>query len=156
MVAHVEQKHWWIQMPFSWGVEVALVLALLASVGIGVAQVRSRDATIADQAAGISQQAGTLRRAELDDAIIQAYALAQAERTAMERALRGEDSEIYESYAVTAATTRWSAEPTETTRTATLDGTAALLSVSGSASASRCVHRSALRSWQSAYTSRFP
>jgi hypothetical protein len=103
MGAHVEQKRWWIQMPVSWGVEVALVLALLASVGVGVAQVRSRDATIAAQAAGISQQAGALRRAELDGAIIQAYAQAQAERTAMERALRGEDSEIYESYAVTAA-----------------------------------------------------
>ena len=103
MVAHVEQKHWWSQMPFSWGVEGVLVLALLASVGLGVTQVRSRDATIADQATGISQQAAILRRAELDGAIIQAYAQAQAERTAMERALRGEDNEIYESYAVMAA-----------------------------------------------------
>jgi hypothetical protein len=103
MGAPVEQKHWWIQRPFSWAVDVALVLALLASVGVGVAQVRSREVTIADQAAGIGRQAGALRRAELDGAIIQAYAEAQAERTAMERALRGEDSEIYESYAVTAA-----------------------------------------------------
>ena len=60
MVAHVAQKHWWIQMPFSWGVEVVLVLALLASVGFGVAQVRGRDATITEQAAGLSQQATTI------------------------------------------------------------------------------------------------
>ena len=103
MDAQVERTRWWSQMPFSWGVEVALVLALLVSVGVGVGQARSRDATIAAQAASISQQAGAVRRADLDEAIIQAYAQAEAERVAMERALRGEDSEIYESYAVTAA-----------------------------------------------------
>ena len=114
MGAQVEQKHWWIQTPFSWGVEVALVLALLASVGVGVAQVRSRDAMIADQAAGISQQALTLqqareqvaaqrRAAEVDEAIIQAYSRLPAQRTAMERALRGEGSEVYESYGIVAA-----------------------------------------------------
>ena len=62
MVAHVEQKRWWIQMPISWGVKGVLVLALLVSVVVGAAQVRGRDATIADQAAGISQQAVTLQQ----------------------------------------------------------------------------------------------
>ncbi len=117
MVAHVEQKRWWIQMPISWAVEGVLVLALLAGTGVAAAQVRGRDATIADQAAGISQQAVTLQQsreqvvaqrrvAAVDGAIIQVYAQEQAQRTAMDRALRGEDSEIYESYAVVAAGTK--------------------------------------------------
>ena len=115
MVAHVARKHWWIQFPISWGVEVVLVLALLASVGFGVAQVRSRDATIADQAAGIGQQAATVRQsekqllilgtlAEVDSAIVEAYSKLAVQRiTAMDQARRGDSGEVYESIVIAEA-----------------------------------------------------
>ena len=55
-----ERKHWWLRVPCSWGVDVVLVLALLAGAAFGIAQVRGRDATIADQAAGISERDVTI------------------------------------------------------------------------------------------------
>lgn len=114
MLAHVERKHWWTQLPFSWGVEMVLVLALLAGTAFAATQVRGRDVTIADQSAVISQQAATIRQSEeqaltlrrvayVDGALIEAYGTLQAHRAAMEKALRGEYGEVYESYEVQAA-----------------------------------------------------
>ena len=110
-VAQVEQKHWWIQYPFSWAVEVVLVLALLASVAVGVAQVRGRDATIAEQAAGLSQQDAAIqlageqmgRMAAVDGALFAAYGLLPVQLAALAQARRGESGEVYESAALAEA-----------------------------------------------------
>jgi hypothetical protein len=50
MLTHVERKHWYTQLPFSWGVETLLVIALVAGTVFAATQVRGREATIADQA----------------------------------------------------------------------------------------------------------
>src|SRR5262245_43120893 len=114
MVAQVERKPRGIQASFSWGVAAVLALALLVGIGVAAAQVRARDATIADQATSISRQATALQQsgeqvlslrriAALDESIIEAYGQVQAQRLAMEQALRGEFGEVYESHAVAAA-----------------------------------------------------
>jgi hypothetical protein len=73
MSMHVERKHWYTQLPFSWGVEAILVVALLAGTAVAATQVRGRDTTITEQATIISQQTTTIgqqamaiRQAELD------------------------------------------------------------------------------------------
>jgi hypothetical protein len=66
MLSHVERKHWYTQLPFSWGVEVILVIALLAGTAFAATQVRGRDTTITDQAAMLEaarvEQVETLSR----------------------------------------------------------------------------------------------
>ena len=100
MFAHVERKHWWIQFPFSWGVEVVLVLALLAGTAFAAIQVGSRQATITDQAAVISQQAATIGRQ--DTAI-------QLSREQMGR-VAAVDATIIAAYEQLAATQAWMAQ----------------------------------------------
>ncbi|MCC6626972.1 MAG: hypothetical protein IT340_06160 [Chloroflexi bacterium] len=85
MLPHIEHtKHWYSQLPVSRGIEVVLVVALLAGTIVAVTQVRGRDVIIAEQAATISRLATTapagdaptpdmLRAAELDTAIVAAY-----------------------------------------------------------------------------------
>jgi hypothetical protein len=114
MVTQVEHKHWWTQEPFSWAVEAALVIALLAGVAVAATQARDRDATITRQAAVIGQQAATIGRqavslerfetlprpmsrlAEVDAALIAAYEARENARGQGERALAAADHQGWE------------------------------------------------------------
>jgi hypothetical protein len=105
MVMHVERKHWWTQLPISWGVEMVLVIALVAGTVFAATHVRGRDLVIADQAAQLQavtqQQQATAdvlrwsvayheRVAALDSALIDAYGQLQAARRHKEQVLAGE------------------------------------------------------------------
>lgn len=60
-VTTLERKPWGIlpQLPSAWGVAAVLAVALLVSIGTATALVRSRETTIADQAALMRHQADT-------------------------------------------------------------------------------------------------
>lgn len=114
MLTHVEHKHWYTQLPFSWGVEVMLVIALVAGTVFAATQVRGRDVTIADQATFISAQAITMQQTQQqilterqgaywDSALVQSYGALETHRAALARAERGEYGEVYESVAIEAA-----------------------------------------------------
>jgi hypothetical protein len=114
MLTHVERRRWWTQLPFSRGVEVALAFALVAGGAVAAAQVRGRDATIADQAAAIDRQAVAIGRqaiairqaeverralsrlAELDAALIGAQDARANARSQGERALAAADYQGWE------------------------------------------------------------
>lgn len=75
MLMHAERKHWYSQFPLSWGVEIVLVIALLAGTAFAASQVTSRNATIADLTAeGVRAESFWTARVQERDVMLQTQA----------------------------------------------------------------------------------
>lgn len=85
MLRHVQRQHWYAQLPFSWAVEITLVVALVAGVAFAAIQLRNRDATITEQAVTLqTAQAQQVAMATSRNAVI---TLQDEYRTQLEQGL---------------------------------------------------------------------